>query len=206
MRTSFIRTLALIGAVSVLGCYPSRIESIEDFDTATTVHAPDADFTGVGTYAVVDTIREFGDSTDDVNHSHDALILANVKANLDALGWTEVDEHVTQPDMMVAVGITTNTNTGWAIGWWDWYYGWWGGWGWYYPPVYYPYSYQTGTLLIGMLDTRDTDGGTIDIPVVWIAAVNGVLRSTTSTNATVINGLVDQAFAQSPYLDGSVAP
>lgn len=208
MRTSLIRALAVIGAVGALGCYPSRIESIEDFDTATTIHAPGVSFTGVGTYGIPDSIREFGDPDDevDINHGYDAAVIANIKANLNALGWTEVNEDSLQPDILVAVGVTTTTNTGWAVGWWDWYYWWWGGWGWYYPPVYYPYSYQSGTLLIGMLDTRGTTGATTDVPVVWVAAANGVLRSTASANATVINGLVDQAFEQSPYLDGSVAP
>lgn len=202
MRTRLIPALALLGAVAMLGCYPDRIESIQDFDSASTVHAPGADFSGVNTYALVDTIREFGDDEDSVSHTHDAAVLANIKANLDALGWTEVDEHTTQPDIMVAVGVTTSTNTGWAVGWWDWFYGWWGGWGWYYPPVYYPYSYQTGTLMVGMLDVRGTTGSTTEVPVVWVAAANGVLRGSTSSNVTVINQLIDQAFEDSPYLAG----
>jgi hypothetical protein len=202
MRNPLVPAMALIGALVASGCYPQRVESIEDFDTATTLHAPDADFTTVGTYALVDTIFEIGDSSGpSINHSLDGQILANIATNLDALGWTEVDEHTTQPDIMVAVTVTTSTNVGWAAGgWYDWFYGWWGGWGWYYPPVYYPYSYQTGTLMVAMLDTDGADGGTVTVPVVWVAAVNGVLRSTVSANVTRINELIDQAFLQSPYL------
>jgi len=201
MRIRLIPTLALLGALSMLGCYPSRIESIQDFDTASTLHAPDADFTGVNTYAIDDTIREIGEDEDSVNHSQDALVIANIRANLDALGWTEVDPVTTEPDIMVSVAVTTSTNTGWLVGWWDWIYGWWG-WGWYYPPVYYPYSYQTGTLMVAMLDIRNPDEVNDLVPVVWVGAANGVLRSTTSTNVTVINQLIDQAFEDSPYLAG----
>lgn len=201
MRTPLVPAMALIGALVASGCYPSRVESIDDFDTATTLHAPGADFSTVGTYAIVDTIFEIGDSSGPaIDHGFDASVLANLKTNLNALGWTEVDEHTTQPDMMVAVAVTTSTNVGWAGGWYDWYYGWWGGWGWYYPPVYYPYSYQTGTLLVGMVDTDGAGGGTVTVPVVWVAAINGVLRSTSSATVARINELIDQAFAQSPYL------
>ena len=137
-----------------------------------------------------------------MDHGFDAAILANIKSNLDDLGWTEVDEHTTQPDIMVSVAVTTSTNVSWVAGggWYDYFYGWWGGWGWYYPPVYYPYSYQTGTLLIGMLNTDGADGDTETVAMVWIAGINGVLRSTASANAARINELIDQAFLQSPYL------
>ena len=59
MRTSLIRALAVIAAVGALGCYPSRIESIEDFDTATTIHAPGVSFAGVGTYGIPDPVTTF---------------------------------------------------------------------------------------------------------------------------------------------------
>jgi hypothetical protein len=203
MRTPLLPAMALVGALVASGCYPSRIESIEDFDTATTLHAPGVDFSTVGTYAIVDTVYEIGDSSGpSVDHAFDASIIANLKTNLNALGWTEVDEASTQPDMMVSAVVTTSTNVGWTGGWYDYFYGWWGGWGWYYPPVYYPYSYQTGTLLVGMLDVRGTSGGTTDVPMVWVAAVNGVLRSTSSATVARVNELIDQAFAQSPYLLG----
>jgi hypothetical protein len=36
--------------------------------------------------------------------------------------------------------------------------------------------------------------------MVWVAAINGVLRSTSSATVARVNELIDQSFVQSPYL------
>jgi hypothetical protein len=115
------------------------------------------------------------------------------------LGWTKVDVN-SDPDVQLlpAAWTTTTIVSG---GYWGGYYCWWypyycGGGGWYYP--YYPVSsYSTGTMVISMIDAKHegTDGG---LPLVWTAAMNGLLSGTYETNR--VNQGIDQAFKQSPYL------
>ncbi len=96
-------------------------------------------------------------------------------------------------------------------------YGWgpWFGWG--YSPGYpccgpgygwgYPWapvstvSYAVGTLLITMMDPSRPDNGVDTAPVLWVAAINGLLEDSTSGIVTRITNLIGQAFDQSPYLN-----
>jgi hypothetical protein len=98
--------------------------------------------------------------------------------------------------------------TGVAYG--GWYSAWgylpyWGpsvnsGWGWGVPSGTLAYAFQAGTLITVMLDVRGPRNvETKEIPLLWAAAVDGVV-SGGSTTSRVLAG-IDQAFAQSPYLE-----
>jgi hypothetical protein len=110
----------------------------------------------------------------------------------------------------VVAAITTETNVYWGYVWWG-YWGWYPywpvGWGassnWYYPGYWYPYSYSTGTLMVGMVDGT-APAAEERVPLIWTAAVNGVLADA-STNLAVATAGIDQAFQQSPYLGGTAA-
>ena len=95
-------------------------------------------------------------------------------------------------------------------------YPWWGG-GWYggwYPgyggcyycgyPSYGTVTYQTGTIVLEMYDlTKIPAGGPIpaDYDMSWVAALKGLLGSNpTTATSRIVNG-IQEAFAQSPYLD-----
>jgi len=58
--------------------------------------------------------------------------------------------------------------------------------------------YEVGTLVITMVDLRAPRETTKRVPVLWVAAVNGVLGDS-PVLPRVLTG-IDQAFAQSPYL------
>jgi hypothetical protein len=196
-------------ALTAMACYPDRsVDSTTEFASVTTLFDKEADFATVTKYALPDTVLYVPKLEDEVPAATQAAILSSIRTNLNQLGWTEVINARTTPvDVYVVATVTSETSTYWVYWWdyWGWYPYWPVGWtgasaNWYYPGYWYPYSYTTGTVLIGMADARvsNTAG---KIPLMWSAGVNGVLADQ-STNVAIATAAIDQAFQQSPYLNG----
>ena len=199
----------LLIAVIMVSCYPGGAEYYSDTDVVVTDY--DSAFFAthnVKTYYLVDTINFITDDPENVDHKYDALILSTIVTNLDQIGYVPVDtSNDSPPDVLVTVSVTTSTTSGWVPGYpyypgWDW---WWGypGWDWWwgYPGGYYPYyySFSTGTLFITMGDPNnpiEDNKGNIKLPVVWGAAFNGMLSSSTQDMKSRIERSINQAFAQ----------
>jgi len=196
-------------ALTAIACYPDRsVDSTTEFASVTTLFDKEASFETVTKYALPDTVLYVPKLEDEVPAATQAAILTSIRQNLTKLGWTEVTNPKTTPvDVYVVATVTSETSTYWVYWWdyWGWYPYWPVGWtgassSWYYPGYWYPYSYTTGTVLIGMADARPTitDGR---IPLMWSAGVNGVLADQ-GTNVSIATAAIDQAFQQSPYLSG----
>ncbi len=129
------------------------------------------------------------------NGSNDALILSELSKQMQAYGYTLVDDSA---NVSLKVGVTSSTTVTYYPGWWGGYYGW-------YYPYYgyggYSYSYTTGSLFITMIDNAKFNEQEQNIGAVWNAAMNGVLDSTTPAElrTRIVNG-IDKMFEQSPYL------
>jgi hypothetical protein len=157
------------------------------------------------TFAVPDTIVALNGGT--FNHAQDKVIASEVRGQFLAHGWVERAD-TTGPKPDVVVGMGTNTRTEVGISYADWFpsYGWipyWGtpadpSWVWGAPAGAIAYVYEVGTLVITMVDLRAPRETTKRVPVLWVAAVNGVLGDS-PVLPRVLTG-IDQAFAQSPYL------
>jgi len=199
-------------AAAVAACYPDDISSTEELDTVTTLYDKQHDFGAGVTYALPDTVvfidedGTAGDDESDVSHQYDDQIIASIRENLNAAGYTELTGAAARnADLAVLASSTTATTVGVYYDWWYYwgYYPYWPGyapgWGYGYPPVSVAYAYSTGTLIMTMIDLKNADVANKSIPVLWIGAVNGVLTGNSSV-ARVTNG-IDQAFVQSPYLD-----
>ena len=215
MKYALCRAAGIAAAALVLaGCFPDELNSVNDLDTVTTVYDQDKDFNTVTTYVLLDTVvfidadgEDEGDDEDDISHAFDDQIIAAVKRNLDAQGWTQVTGEAGTQDVTVQVAATTATTVGFVYDWW-YYWGWYPywppyygpGWGVGYPPMSVAYAYTTGTLLMTMLDTKNATPEPKRVPISWVGAVNGVL--TGSAQLSRITDGIDQAFAQSPYLKG----
>ena len=200
-----ITCLALIATA----CYPDRsVDATSEFASVTTLFDQEAEFTTVTKFALPDTVLYVPRAEDEVPAVTQAAILSSIRENLTRLGWQEVANPATSPvDVFVVATITSQTNVYWVY-WWD-YWGWYPYWpvGWtgasanyYYPGYWYPYSYTTGTVLIGMADAR-APAGEGRIPLMWSAGINGVLADA-GTNVSIATAGIDQAFEQSPYLTG----
>ena len=198
-------------AVATAGCYPDRsVGSTTAFASVTTLFDEEATFSGITRYALPDTVMYIPRGDDEVPAATQTAILSTLRQQLNGLGWTEVtDARSTPVDVYVTTAITSQTNVFYTYIWWDyWYwYGYWPvGWGastnWYYPGYWYPYSYTTGTVLVGVIDARTAPAGNEDrVPLIWTAGVNGVLADGATNLSIAVEGL-EQAFAQSPYLRG----
>jgi hypothetical protein len=160
------------------------------------------------TFAVPDTIVELPTGSIGIAKASADEIVTRVRANLVRLGWTDVGANPSNPpDVVVLIAAAERVQTGVAYS--DWF-GTWGYlpyWGpsvssasvWTLPDGAIGVSYEVGTVFIAMLDLRDQRGTKDDIPLLWAAALDGIVTSPGNTLARANLG-VDQAFAQSPYL------
>jgi hypothetical protein len=198
-------------ALTLAACFPDDITSTEELDTVTTLFAQQTDFGAIGTYVLLDSVvfidadGEGGDEESDISHAFDDEVLATIRNNMNAAGYTEVSgPAASTADIAVLATTSSSTTVGIGYDWW-YYWGWYPywpgygpGWGMGYPPLTITYVYTTGTLQITMLDAKNADPANQQIPVLWVAAVNGVL--TGGAQVSRVTEGIDQAFIQSPYI------
>lgn len=200
-------------ALAAIACYPDRaVDSTTEFASVTTLYDNQASFQTITKYALPDTVLYVPKDEDkEVPAVTQEAILSAIRTNLNSLGWTEVTNARAEPvDVYVTAAVASDTYVGWVYDYWG-YWGWYPYWppgygpgyGWGYPGYWYPYSYTTGSLILGMIDARPTGSG--KVPLVWTGAVNGVLADAT-TNIAIATAGINQAFEQSPYLKTGVAP
>jgi hypothetical protein len=196
----------------LIGCYPGNAFD-EELDIAITLFDEDANFSSNRTFAMPDTVMEFGDGISSLDGRFDDDIIAQVRSQMKGLGYTEITDFDDQvPDVVVLLSKTVNTSVEvytYVPNWWD-YWGYYPVWPIYGPigPGYAPYypwgarsvhSYTTGTLIIEMLNPDDTSMAE-RIPAIWAGAINGVFERTDSQLGSRISNSIDQLFNQSPYL------
>jgi len=200
---SKIYSLATVVLLTMLfGCYPGGAEYVDEYDVTYTNYDPNYNFVSKGTYSLPDKIvKVTGDLAKPPEYIKDIYagpILAQIDANMQALGWAKVDVN-SNPDVHLlpaAWSSTTIIYGGYWGGYYCWYYPYYCGGGWYYP--YTPVTtYTTGTLVMTMVDpnAESTDGSK---RLAWTGAINGLLSG--SYDAGRVNRGIDQAFSQSPYL------
>jgi len=214
MAIKLTRLLGILSLVLISGCYPKGAEFIDDLDLVYTNYSSSFDFSSKTTYAIPDSVIKItGDIFSDPDGDHKpsflgpasaAAILDKINQNMVSNGWTEVNKF-SNPDVIVLVSTVTTTNVYWYYDWWywGWYYpGWYPGWGWYYPGYYPPYvtGYKSGSVFIQMVDAKAVAAGTENVPVIWSCILNGLAEGGTSSITARVQGMIDKAFAQSPYL------
>jgi hypothetical protein len=211
-RRKFDRCSLALAAVfggAAIGCYTSEPSSVQDYTTVTTVYDTAAPYGTYKTYALVDSVVHL-DTTgqqDNITRAYDELIISTVDQNMQTLGYTKV-QSAAAADLVTLIGATTITATGFVSYPYFPYYGWWGGWGgfyggygYYYPGYVVPYSYTTGTLLVGIIDNKNRDTANKKMGLIWIGAANALLSGASSNVlATNIPIRINQMFTASPYL------
>lgn len=210
MKTKLIGMLLI--TMLVVGCYaPNEDVFVEDLDLVVVDFDEDFDFNAPQTFFLPDSISRVqdGDDEDEDTGQYDDEILDEIRANMLAKGFTEVDEaNVVDADVVLLVNaVRTNT---YIIGdpcfWgcWGWYpwppgWGWAPGWGWPYPPTVVG-AYTKGTLFINMIDPNDPSQDQ-ELDQVWLGAINGLLQGSDENILRRVNSLIDRAFELSPYLN-----
>jgi len=193
----------------VIACQNGQIVEPELSGAVVTVVDSGVALKSARTFALPDTIVQLPQTVVEIRHDSDDEITSKVRDHLVAMGWidiTAVAAPANRPDVVVLVGASTRIQTTWAYS--DWFGAWgylpyWGGavdasWGWG-APAGIPYSFPAGTLFISMLDLRGERPDSKRIPLLWAAAIDGVITSAGSTTQRALLG-IDQAFAQSDYL------
>jgi len=203
-RLNFIVAIALV--FTVYACYPGGAEYVDELDTSISKYDPNYNFNDLNGkfYSIPDEILHIkdGEVVENPNGKHDAEILAQITAELNALGMTEA---TTDTSLAVAVVIVEQNNTGAAWvpggGWWGGWYPWYPGWGWggYYPwyPVYY--SYKTGSVLIEMADYENKNEVEETVPLVYSGALDGLLQGSDAYIGDRIERGIDELFNQAPF-------
>lgn len=182
------------------GCYPYDRESVSDYDMVATTFDPNANFSTKLTYARPDQVRVVSDpdaqAGDQIKPQVELAILTSIDRNMALLGYTLVPNNL---DGTAPAGVDVQltpfaVETEWVGGsCYPYYYDYWyGGSGWCYPTYY---TYTTGTVIIPMFDPSLPPNSR----PIWIAGINGII-DTTSSNVARVQGAIDSAFSQSPYL------
>ncbi len=214
MSVKLYKALIVVSAMILASCYPKGPEYIEELDLVYTNYYSGFDFQAKNTYAMPDSIIKItGEIFNDPDGNHKPefipkatgdIILDQIRTNMTANGWTEVERNQ-NPNVLLLVSAMTTTNIFYYYDWW--YYDWWYGgyyppWGWYYPCCYYPAyvsGYRSGSIFMQMVDPNPAISGD-DVPVVWTAVFNGLAEGGTASITSRAQAGIDQAYAQSPYL------
>src|SRR4051812_21503465 len=209
-HTRFPNTFCRIAAAAVLAaaCGGTTIDSPQSFGAVVTVVDSGPALRRASTFVLPDTVIRLAERGSAIDPTIAHQLVIQVRAHLRAMGWVEIaDARESRPDVVVLLAASTQIQTGLAYG--DWYSSWgylpyWGtsvdpSWAWGYPGGAVPYSYQSGTLLVAMLDVgAPRDLTTKTIPLLWAAGLDGLVGD--GSTMTRIRAGLDQAFAQSPYL------
>ena len=202
--------LLLCAALALSACEKDPDLDALDVDyVVNTEYSPGVDFGSFATYFLPDSILEPGAGRDATYWKDDyaQMIIGEVAHLMNERGYTRLSGETSKDEADLGLQLTYVAQTnqvitgGYYYGWWD--YSYWGPWwgSWYYP---YPvtYSYDTGTLLIEMVDLTHSGDETTSrrLPVIWYVNANGYSFGNSRADIDLLLRAVDQAFAQSAYI------
>lgn len=208
MRKICYFLIVMIGTVGwACQTEPDSAELIDQMVVSTN-YDPEADFTAYSTYAIpTDTIGFVSNKSTDTlitspSSSFPRHVLSAIRSNLEARGYTRVDKKE-NPDLGVNVMVVNDFNIfqelvypnyGYPGNFYPGYYGY----GSFYAyPYVNTYAYNTGVLIIELVDLKNRTANN-QVAVVWDAYL-GDVYSTIDRNAQSA-AAIEQAFIQSPYL------
>ena len=195
-------------ALLAAGCGDNTIDSPQSFGAVVTVVDSGLALRRASTFVLPDTVVLLSQFGTPINSDLAHQLVIQVRAHFRAMGWTEIpDARDSRPDVLILLAASTQVQTGIAYS--DWFSAWgylpyWGGsvndaWAWGYPGGAVPYAYQSGTLLVAMIDvSAPRDLATKTIPLLWAAGLDGLVGDGTTPER--IRAGINQAFFQSPYL------
>jgi hypothetical protein len=213
MKTSiYLIGIFIIALLSGCQPEPDAQQLIDEFVVATN-YDPEADFGSYATFAIpTDTIGLISNNTTDTiivasRSDFPRPVLNAITSNLNARGYTQVDR-TQNPDLGINVVVVNDFNVfqelvypggyGYPGSYYGGYYGGYYGYNsWSYYPYVNTYAYNTGVLIIEIVDLKNRTPDN-NVRVIWDAYL-GDVYSTINLNEQAINGIT-QAFVQSPYI------
>ncbi|MEO7988086.1 MAG: DUF4136 domain-containing protein [Chryseolinea sp.] len=163
-----------------------------------------AQFNTYATYALPTDTIGFSSNA----HPNDTLLIASessyprpvleaVKSNMNSLGFVRVDRSE-NPDLGVNVYVVNDLNLFQQVVYPNYYYpNYYGYSSYYYYPYVQTYTYNTGVLIIEIVDLKNRIANN-KVKVIWNAYLGDVYSTDDLIHQSVV--AIDQAFVQSPYL------
>ena len=171
----------------------------------------DVTFTSYKTFDLVDSLLIIGQSDKPVySQSDNALaLIQQVRTNMEKLGYIYTPSN---PDADLGIQMTYIIKTERYVKyyndpyWWldypgYWPSGFWGNWTGFYYPYPVSYTYTTNALIVDMVDLTTEEKADEPLEVIWTSYIGGPASVYADDNVARIKVAIDQAFAQSPYLD-----
>lgn len=201
----------LVMLVTLGGACQTEPDSAELIDqlVVSTNYDPEADFASYSTYAIpTDTIGFVSNTVDDTiitspESTFPRHVLNIINENMGARGYTKVARNA-DPDLGINVMVVNDYNVfqeivypnyyGYPGSYYSGYYGYGS---YYYYPYVNTYAYNTGVLIIEIVDLKNRTPDN-KVKVVWDAYM-GDVYSTIDREAQTEEG-IDQAFIQSPFI------
>ena len=210
-----MKKILLITTVALLSLACQKEPYSQDGDGDYLVYtspAKDVTFSDFRTFDIADSVLVIGQTKKPYySQSNNALALIQAyRTNMEKLGYIYLPSN---PDAQLGIQVTYAEDTQRFVQYYDDPYWWldypgywpasyWGNWtGWYYP---YPvvYTYTTNALIADMVDlTAGEQNGKLKI--VWSCYIGGPASGSINYDVKRMSAAVDQAFAQSPYLNPS---
>lgn len=201
--------LFIIGVVLFSACRPEP-EAIDLADqlVVATNFDPEANFGAYNTYAIpTDTIGFISNSSNDTiivasENDYPRPVLQALNQNLTARGYTKVARNAS-PDLGINVIVVNDFDVFQNIVYPDYYYpgnyygGYYGYGSWYYYPYVQTYAYNTGVLIVEIVDLKNKTPDN-KVKVVWNSYMGDVYSTVNLIDQSV--DAINQSFTQSPYL------
>jgi hypothetical protein len=213
-------------ALLQMRCSSDSFNKASDYDAVVTIEDKPYDYSKNRTYAVTENVACLPESAASPSELENIAtwretVLAAVRKEMNAAGYTEVEGSWKDADVVVSAAFIAVAG--------DWtvysFYPWWGGDGSYYYPEYgnatAGIEFSVGSLFLIMVDPdkkvsveqdadtaspsdagADADAGAISgddvYQAVWGAVLYGLMDYISEDK---VNGGIERAFAQSPYLN-----
>jgi hypothetical protein len=144
------------------------------------------------------------------SQSDNALALIQAyRTNMEKMGFIYTPSN---PDADLGVQLTYMINTeryvqyyGDPYWWLDypgyWSPGYWGDWYGYYYPHRVTYTFSTNALFADIVDLTEEQGSGKNLEILWSSYIGGPAGPSASYDVQRMKSSIDQAFAQSPYLN-----
>jgi hypothetical protein len=182
---------------------PDNLRLLDEFVVSTN-YDPDANFTTYATYAIptdtigfssnnrLDTILTYTES------DFPRVVIDALRSNLDARQYTKVDRKA-NPDLGVNITLVNDLNLFQQVVYPSGYYGGYYGYGgWYYQPYVNTYAYNTGVLIVEIVDLKNKTPNN-KVKVIWNSYMGDVYSSLDAIQQA--ENAIHQSFTQSPYLE-----
>ncbi len=195
--------LLLFATISFTSCQ----KLISSDDVVATYHNPNIAFSGYKTYAMPDSVVLVGDMSGQatLNLKYQAQVLNSINSNMSSIGYVK-KANKDSVDLIILPTIVISSqpyavNSGYSISsYWGWYEPDWDfDWGWDYGWDVGTYTYETGTILIQMIDQKNPGNNSKKLNSIWAAYINGIIYNNENITAAISKD-INQAFEQSQYL------